>query len=536
MPAQVQAAVDRLTGAVKQFSLAQRTLAIIGVAVLVLGAFALSTWLSRPTLSPLFTGLSGADASAVVDQLTADGVQYQLADGGSTVLVPEKSLYDQRIKLAAAGLPTNADGGGYSLLDEMPMTSSEFQQQTTYQRALEGELARTIGAIDGVESATVKLALPEDSVFVSEKADPTASVFVRTRPGTSLSVDQVQAIVHLVSAGIDGMKPTDVAVVDSTGEVLSAVGTGTTGGLGGQQASDYEARVAASVQALLDRVVGPGKSAVTVTAEVDQSQTDRTTEEFAATPDTPPLASSTTTETYEGGAASGAAGVLGPDNIQVPGGDGADGSGSYESTTEDRTNAVNKTTERVQQGPGAIERQSVAVVLDEKAAAPIDLAELRDTIAAAAGIDAERGDTVAVQAVPFDTTQAEAAGEALAAADAAAKAAEQRSLIQQAAIGAVVLALLLAVAIGMTRRSRKARRTAIDLGALQPVLDDDTRLALEGLPEDALPELPAGPLPTEPDPVSRKRAEISALADEQPQEVADLLRGWLGTATPAGRR
>ena len=136
MPAQVQAAVDRLTGAVKQFSLAQRTLALIGVAVLVLGAFALSTWMSRPTMSPLFTGLSGADASAVVDQLTADGVQYQLADGGSTVLVPEKSLYDQRIKLAAAGLPTNADGGGYSLLDEMPMTSSEFQQQTTYQRAL----------------------------------------------------------------------------------------------------------------------------------------------------------------------------------------------------------------------------------------------------------------------------------------------------------------------------------------------------------------------------------------------------------------
>lgn len=535
MPAQVQAAVDRLTGAVKQFTVAQRTLSIIGVAVLVLGAFALSSWLSRPTLSPLFTGLSGADASAVVDQLTAEGVQYQLADGGSTVLVPEASLYDQRIKLAAAGLPTNADGGGYSLLDEMPMTSSEFQQQTTYQRALEGELARTIGAIDGVESATVKLALPEESVFVSEKADPTASVFVRTRPGTTLSVDQVQAIVHLVSAGIDGMKPTDVAVVDASGEVLSAVGTGTTGG-SGKQASDYEARVAASVQALLDRVVGPGRSAVTVTAEVDQSQTDTTTEKFTATPDTPPLASSTTTETYEGGSASGAAGVLGPDNIAVPGGDGAEGSGTYESTTEDRTNAVDKTTERVQQGPGAIERQSVAVVLDEKAAAPIDLADLRETIAAAAGVDAERGDTIAVQAVPFDTTQAQAADEALAAADAAAQAAQQRSFIQQAAIGGVVLALLLALAIGMTRRSRKSRRTAIDLGELQPVLSDDARLALEGLPEDALPELPSGPLPTEPDPVARKRAEITALADEQPQEVADLLRGWLGTATPAGRR
>ncbi|AEE44811.1 flagellar basal-body MS-ring/collar protein FliF [Cellulomonas fimi] len=535
MPAQVQAAVDRLTGAVRQFSIAQRTLGLIGVAVLLLGAFALSTYLSRPTMSPLFSGLSGADASAVVDELTAAGVQYQLADGGSTVLVPDAQLYDQRIRLAAAGLPTNADGGGYSLLDEMPMTSSEFQQQTTYQRALEGELARTVGAIDGVESASVKLALPEESVFVSEKADPTASVFIRTRPGTSLSLDQVQAIVHLVSAGIDGMTPTDVAVVDATGEVLSAVGTGTTGGVAGQQASDYEARVAASVQALLDPLVGPGRSAVTVTAEIDQSQTDRTVEEFTATPDTPPLASSTTTETYTGGAASGAAGVLGPDNIQVPNGDGTTGEGSYESTTEDVTNAVNKSTERTTQGPGAIQRQSVAVVLDEKAAAPIDLAQLRETIAAAAGIDPERGDTIAVQAVPFDTTQAEEAGAALAAAEEAEKAAQQTSLIRQAAIGGVVLALLLAIAIAMTRRSRKARRTAIDLGELQPVLTDEQR-ALEGLPEDALPELPPGPLPGEPDPVARKRAEITALADDQPQEVADLLRGWLGTATPAGRR
>src|SRR4051794_16742284 len=172
MPAQVQAALDRLTGAVKQFSMAQRTLAIIGVAVLVLGAVGLSSWMSRPTMSPLFTSLSGADASAVVDELDAQGVSYQLADGGSTVLVPAKSLYSQRIHLAAQGIPANSDGGGYSLLDDMPMTSSEFQQEKTYQRALEGELAKTIGAIDGIDAATVKLAIPEDTVFVATKQDP----------------------------------------------------------------------------------------------------------------------------------------------------------------------------------------------------------------------------------------------------------------------------------------------------------------------------------------------------------------------------
>ncbi|MGY4643770.1 flagellar basal-body MS-ring/collar protein FliF [Cellulomonas sp. URHB0016] len=533
MPPQLQAALEKATTAIKAFTVAQRTLAVIGVAVVVLGGFALSSWMARPTLSPLFTGLSGSDASAVVDQLTSDGVKYELADGGSTVLVPADALYSERIKLAAAGLPTNADGGGYSLLDDMPMTSSEFQQQKTYQRAMEGELAKTISAIDGVEAATVKLAIPEESVFVSEKSDPTASVFVRTKPGVALSLDQVQAVVHLVSAGIDGMKPTDVAVVDSTGEVLSAVGTGTTGGVAGQEASDYEVRVQGAVQALLDRVVGPGKSAVTVTAQVDQSQKDTTVEQFSATPDTPPLSSSTTSEEYSGSGSTGAAGVLGPDNIAVPGG-GAGTDGSYKSTTEDKTNAVNKSTEVTHAGPGAIERQSVAVVIDAKAAAPLDMTALRATIAAAAGIDATRGDTVAVQAAPFDATQATAAQDALAAADKLAQTKRQDELVKQAAIGAAVLLLLLSIAVAMARRSRRARRTALDLGEL-PVLGEGGRRGIEGIDLDALPELPPGPLHDEDSLITRKRAEISALADDQPAEVADLLRGWLAPSGP-GRR
>ena len=207
MPAQVQDAWGRVTAAVRQLSLAQRTFAVIAVAALVLGAVALSSWMSKPTLVPLFSGLSGADASAVVDQLTSAGVPYQLSDGGGTVLVPASAVYEQRVKLAAAGLPANADGAGYSLLDKMPMTASEFQQEKTYRRALEGELSRTVGAIEGVEAATGRLAIPEETVFVAAKTDPTASVFVRTRPGRELSADQVQAVTHLVSAGVEGMKP-----------------------------------------------------------------------------------------------------------------------------------------------------------------------------------------------------------------------------------------------------------------------------------------------------------------------------------------
>ncbi|WP_448631318.1 flagellar basal-body MS-ring/collar protein FliF [Cellulomonas soli] len=526
MPAQVQAALDRVTGAVKQFTLAQRTLALIGIAVLVLGAFALSSWVSRPTMSPLFSGLSGTDASAVVDQLTADGVSYELADGGSTVLVPADSLYAERIKLAAAGLPANADGGGYSLLDKMPMTSSEFQQQTTYQRALEGELAKTVGAIEGVEAATVQLAVPQETVFVSEKADPTASVFIRTRAGVELTTDQVQAIVHLVSAGIEGMKTTDVAVIDSTGKVLSAVGTGTTG-LPGSDTNDYEARVTAAVQSLLDSVVGVGRSAVTVTAQVSTADSQKTVEEFSATPNTPPLASSTTKEQYTG-SGSGAAGVLGPDNIAVP---STDGTGTYNSESTDLQNAVNKSTEVITQPAGAVARQSVAVVVDADAAAALDMAELTTTLAAAAGIDTARGDTIAVQRMAFDTTAATAAQEALEAADTAAAAAAQRDLIKQGAIAGGVLLVVIIAAIVLGRRSRRARREALDLGELQvdPVGD---LLGMDD--EDDLPVLPPAPVATA-DPLLLKRAEISALATEQPGEVADLLRGWLA-GSGSGRR
>lgn len=531
MPAQLSGALGKLTATLKQFSLAQRTLALIGLAVLVLGAVALSSWAAKPSLSPLFTGLSSTDASAVVDQLDAEGVAYELTDGGGTVLVPAEHLYPMRLKLAAAGLPANADGGGYSLLDDMGMTSSEFQQEVTYQRALEGELGKTIGAMQGVEAATVKLALPQDSVFVSEKADPTASVFIRTKTGVDLSGDQVQAIIHLVSAGIEGMKTTDVAVIDASGKVLSTVGANPTGGMAGQQTGEYEARVKGAVQALLDQVVGAGKSAVTMTAELDYDQTQRTSESFTAKPDTPPLASSTTTEEYTGTGGGNATGVLGPDNIAVPSGEA--GNGTYSSTSEDVTNAVDKVTEQTTTAPGSVKRQSLAVVVDAEATAAMDIAELTATLSAAAGIDPARGDTIAVQQMLFDTSAAETAQEALAAADKLAEKEQQAALIRQAAIAGAILLVVLALVIAAARRSRRSRRESLDIGELLPIREPDP-LGIEGA-GDGIPALPAGDtVPELPDAIAVKRAEISALADEQPAEVADLLRGWLSTS--GGRR
>lgn len=532
MPTQVSAALGRFASTLKQFTVAQRTLAVIGLAALLLGGFAVANWVSKPTMGPLFTSLSATDASAVVDQLTSQGVAYQLADGGSTVLVPNDKLYAMRLKLAAAGIPANAGGGGYSLLDNMGMTSSEFQQQVTYQRALEGELAKTVKAMQGVDAATVKLAIPKDTVFVATKADPTASVFIRTKAGAALSTDQVQAIVHLVSAGIANMKPTDVAVIDSTGKVLSTVGGDLLSGSDGQRTGDYQARVSAAVQVLLDQVVGVGKAAVTMNAVLDYDKTQRTSESFTAAPNTPALGSSKKSEQYSG-TGSVATGVLGPDNIAVPSGNATNG--TYASASEDVTNAVNKVTELTTTAPGSVRRQSLAVAIDAKAAAAIDMTQLTAMLSAAAGIDPARGDTIAVQALAFDTSGAQTAQDALAAADAQSAKAASAALVRQGAIAGVILLVVLALVIAGARRSRRSRRESLDIGELSRLDRDAGPLGI-GAGPDGLPALPAGMAlaPVAPDAVAIKRAEISALADAQPAEVADLLRGWL--AAPGARR
>jgi flagellar M-ring protein FliF len=532
MPAPFNTIVGRLQKSVEQLTFAQRVFAVILVAGLVLGAVALGQWASKPTMSPLFTNLSATDASSIVDQLNASGVEYELAAGGTTILVPNSKLYDTRLSVASAGLPANSDAG-YALLDGMSMTSSEFQQQVTYQRALEGELAKTISAMGGVQGASVKLAIPQDSVFVSEKAEPTASVFVETAPGSSLTTANVQAIINLVSASIEGMSSKNVAVIDSNGVVLSTVGGDATTLMQAGQVSDYEQRVAANVQAMLDRVVGVGNAVVSVSAELDYDKTARTTETFSSDPDTAPLSESTTIEEYTGNSST-ATGVLGPDNIGVP--EGEEGDGAYRNETEVRNNAVNKVTEIQESAPGNVRRQSVSVVVSDEAAGAINVADLQTMVAAAAGVDEERGDVVSVSKMEFDTSAAETAQIALEEAAVQERAEATKSmyieLSKWAVVGIAVL-LVFFLLLRMSRRMGEAERTTLSLEAVE-ALESRTHNALEARAQaviaqaqQAAGELGAAPVPNMESVAANVRDEIMAFAAAQPAEVAEVLRGWL---------
>ncbi|MFJ3034995.1 flagellar basal-body MS-ring/collar protein FliF [Curtobacterium pusillum] len=555
MPVAVKNVFGRLAAYVKGFSAAQRTIAILVIAALLLGGIALASWLGKASYAPLFTGLAAADASSITDQLQTDGVPYQLTDGGATILVPQAQVYSERLKAASNGLPSSNEGG-YSLLDKMGVTSSEFQQDVTYKRAMEGELAKTIGAMDGVQTATVQLAIPEKTVFVSEEKDPTASVFIATKNGAELSTDQVQAIVHLTSAAVEGMQPTDVSVVDSKGQTLSAVGTGATGS-GADQAADYDASTSKKVQDLLDTTLGVGNASVVVSATMNQNSGTRTSESYT-TPTTGPVAlnESSTTEQYgsgSGAAGSGATGVLGPDNIAVPNGTASSGTGDDGYTNESATknNAVDHTTETTQLPAGGLSRQTISVALNSKATAVqnANLQSINDLVSAAAGVDQTRGDQVRVAMMDFDTSTADRAAKALKEQQQADQQEALWSSIRTAGIVVGVLLALIALFVFLARRSRRQEREAVDLGELDAFAGDTFHLplAVDGAdrstlqagdaPTVALPTMPHDDAPTEiltteEITAERRRQDISALAERDPKRTAELLRGLLDDRAP----
>jgi len=532
MPAQLTSFFSRFTNGLREFTIAQRTVAIIGVAVLVLGIVGLSVWLSRPQYSPLFSGLSGTDASSVVDQLRTDDVDYQLTDGGGTILVPEADVYAERLKAAAAGLPSS-DTGGYSLLDKMGVTASEFQQNTTYKRALEGELAATIEAMKGVKTASVKLAIPKDTVFIAEKSDPTASVFIATQNGTTLDEDQVQAIVHLTSASVDGMKSSDVTVVDSKGAVLSASGTDAAAS-GSKQATEYETRVQAAVQSMLDKVVGPGNATVVVAADLSQSTGQKTSTTYTTPDDAPAINESSSTELNGGaGGASGAnAGILGPDNISVPNGTTATGADGVTSQDITKNNALNQVTEQTSIPAGELRKQTVSVAINAAAAGNLNVANVKSLVNAAAGIDTQRGDKLSVQLMPFNTAGAQSAAKEIAAQEKAESEARTMDLIRTTAIVLGISIPALIIALVLLRRFRRRgdelrdEQEATELAELRSIMMDQT-VPMQLTPPAAATAITFTPMPIEPGDTDRKRAELDALAGADPQRTAEFLRGLM---------
>jgi flagellar M-ring protein FliF len=340
--------------------------------------------------------------------------------------------------------------------------------------------------------------------------------------GTQLSGEQISAVTNLVSSSIEGMDPKDVTVADSDGQVLSAAGQ-VSAAAGDQRSAletDYENRLAANAQKILDQVLGPNHAVVSVRADLDLSQRQSTSETYSYNQGTPPISSSQSTETYSGtGGAVG--GVLGPENTGTTGGSG---NSAYNKSDTTDNNAVDKTTTTTQDAPGSIKRLTVSVVMDGTVAGNLNQQQVQSLIGNAVGLDTARGDAITVAAMPFDTS---AAQQAKAEVEAAKKAEQQAQMWSLVKTGGIALGILLVILI-VWLRSRRRGEVEEEYEPLE--LSDDMLAELERLRVSSTrdePVVDTAALELEAAERQRVRSEISTMVAEKPDEVAAMLRGWL---------
>ncbi len=252
----------------------------LGAAVLALLVVA-SLWMREPDYRALFSNVEARDGGAIVSVLNQRNIPYKFADNGATILVPADQVYTLRLQLAEQGLPRGGSVGFELLEGEPEFGASQFSEQITYQRALEGELARSIEAMQPVKSARVHLAIPRQSLFVREREAPTASVLLTLYPSRSLSEAQVSAIAWLVSSSVPKLAAESVSIVDQNGRLMSSPG-----GEAGMDSTrrnfinDIEQRTAQRILTLLNPIVGPGNVRAQVSATVDFSQREQTSEVY----------------------------------------------------------------------------------------------------------------------------------------------------------------------------------------------------------------------------------------------------------------
>lgn len=407
-----------------------------GIAVATVSAIMVGLWLwsSAPVYKVLFSNFSDRDGGAIVAALQQMNVPYKYADGGVAILIPSEQVHDVRLKLAAQGLPKGGNVG-FELMENQKLGISQFAEQVNYQRALEGELARSVQSLAAVQNARVHLAMPKASVFVRDQQKPTASVLLNLHPGRTLDQPQVSAIIHLVASSVPELLASNVTVVDQNGTLVSDMNKNTKN-LDPNQlkyVQQLQMNIAKQVESIVLPIVGTNNVRAEATADVDFSQMEQAAETYR--PNQPPAAASVRSQqTSElsnatGNLASGVPGALtnqpptpatAPITAPAAGTTGTP-TGSANTTSNGTTRKdsttnfeVDKTIRYTQQGMGGLRRLSVAVIVNYKrmvdakgkvtikALTDAEKNQITDLVKEAMGFNKERGDTLSVLNTPFD--------------------------------------------------------------------------------------------------------------------------------------
>ncbi|MDB5938652.1 MAG: fliF [Polaromonas sp.] len=408
---------------------------IIGASFAVAVMAAMWMWSRQPDYGVLYTNLSDRDGGAIIATLQKMNVPYRFAEGGGALLVEKGKVAEARLRLAAEGLPK---GGtvGFELMDNQKFGTSQFAEQINYQRALEGELARSINSISAVESARVHLALPKPSLFVRDQKKPSASVVLSLHRGRSIDEGQVSAIVHLISSSVPELSDKSITVVDQAGKLLSAANSGTRG-LDVSQlkyAQEIEQGYIRRIEAILQPLMGTANVHAQVAAEIDFSVVENTDEKYRPnqTPGSAAIRSQQSSDSTQTGAnpPGGVPGALSnqpPVNpvapIALPAASAAQPAPAPPgSTRKDGTinYELDRSIRHVQQGAGGIKRLSVAVVVNyrgsvdaqgkraAKALTATELEQINNLVKEAMGFSADRGDSLNVVNSAFASDAADA--------------------------------------------------------------------------------------------------------------------------------
>ncbi|BCO28874.1 flagellar M-ring protein [Rhodoferax lithotrophicus] len=508
----------------------------------------------------LYANLPDKDGGAIVAQLTQMNVPYQYAAGGGAILVPANLVYDTRLKLASQGLPKGSVTG-FELMDTANRFGmTQFQERLTFQRGLEGELTRSIQALNSVQSARVHLALPNQNGFFRDQQKPSASVLVSLNAGRTLDRAQLAGIIHLVSSSVPEMDPKAVSVLDDTGKLLSTPADGT-GGLGAdaqqlQYVQQIEQLYSSRILDILEPVVGRQNVRAQVTAELDFSQTESTSELFKPnqTPDSTSIRSQQLLET--GGSAAGASpptGVPGATTNQPPGPttaaiNGAPqtmaAAGSATGTNNGRRESVinyevDKTVRVVRGSTGMVKRISAAVIINHQtitdakgktttaAMSDAQLEKLTALVRETVGFSKDRGDSVNVVTAPFAKEAVNVAPLPFW---------QQPELLDLARSFAWPLGTLLFGALVLMGAVRPALKI---MAQPVPALENERTGQLDAIEADE-PERPllAGPSTassqtTEISPADLALEEARKLTRDNPAAVANIVKTWINGEAPA---
>ncbi len=410
--------IQQFVNIYKKMPLSQKISMGTVVLLVIAGFAAMFFWANKVDYQTVYTGLADEDAASIVENLREQKIPYLLSAGGKTIKVPAEKVYDVRLSLAASGLPR---GGavGYELFDEMAFGTTEFVQKLNYQRALQGELTRTIRQFNEVDNARVMIVLPKDSIFIEETKPPSASVMLKLR--SDLTKEKVNAVVHLVASAIEGMEPDMVTVVDTKGNVLFR-GVSDENKLDAlansqlQYKMAFEKNLAGRIQTMLTGIVGSGKAIVRVTADMSFDQVDINEELFD--PDVSLVRSrQNLAETSEKTNTPGNISSVNP--VVPPGGGTGTGEPTEKQSKQDETvnYELNRTVRRTIKPVGELKRLSVVAVLDGtysdetnesgknvKKFIPRSQAELNRFITIvknAMGYSEDREDQISVESFPF---------------------------------------------------------------------------------------------------------------------------------------